>query len=329
MKNRIAVCLVVISLMFTGIGYAKTYKISVVSWPGWAPCHVADVKGFWKDEGVDVNVITTSNSIDNMTLFKDGLVDLTLDMLGSAVGMYMDGTPVVILAETDWSHGGDKIIVKKDIDPATLKKQPIGVFFNKPSVTYFLGKYLSSIGLKLSDTRIIEMESDTLTDTFINGGFGIIVNYNPAAMRAERLGNGKIVATSATYEGVMPEGFIVMSDVLKTIPHNDIVKIMKGWIKAAEWIKAPGNWKEYMKILNDHTFPDDPAFSEKDLRELVDAVRIHDKDMSFERNMKDGGVFEYLKNLKVFLKNNQMQTRDFEIDTIFNNKAIIDALGDQ
>ncbi len=325
--KRLAVWTLVLGLMVAGSAQAKTYKIAVVSWAGWSPCHVADAKGFWESEGVDVRVLTTTDPLQTLSLFNQQLVDLAFDMIGSVVALRMDGTPVSIVVETDWSHGGDKIIVKKDADAAKFKNLPIGVYFNAPSVLYFLGQYLQTVGIRISDTRIIEMESDTLSDNFINGRLSAIVNYDPAAIRAVREGNGKMVATSATYEGSIPEGIFGLDEVLATIPPEDITGILKGWIRAAEWVQSPDNWEEYMQILNTRTFPNDPPYSENDLRAMVDAVRIHDLQMLFERNRTGGGLHEYLRNLKTFLKENQMLKKDFDVADIFDNAAIMDAVG--
>lgn len=324
--RRIAIMTMLFSLIVAGAAAAKTYRMAVPSWAGFSPCHVADAKGFWKSEGVDVMVVTT-NAPMHITMLKDRLVDLTFDMIGTATGLYQEGTPITVVAETDWSHGGDKIIVKSDADMSKLKALPIGIYYNQPSVTYFLDQYLSTIGIAISNARIVEMEPTTLTDNFIAGRLGIIVNFDPDAIRAERQGNGKVVATSATYEGAIPEGMIALEDVLKTIPREDLVKIMKGWIKAAEWIQSPANWDEYMRILNAHTFKGDPPYSESDLKAMVDAVRIHDRETLRERNRTGGGLYTYLTNLKSFLEKNDMLKKEFTAGMIFNNTAVLKALG--
>lgn len=325
--KRIALLTFVFCLMAANLAYARIYKIAVGSWAGWSPCHVADAKGFWESEGVDVRVLTTADPLQTLPLFNQKLVDLAFDMLGSVVALRMEGTLVSIVLETDWSHGGDKIIVKKDADASKFKNLPVGVYFNVPSVLYFLGQYLQTVGISLSDTRIIEMEADTLSDNFINGRFSAIVNYDPAAIRAVREGNGKLAATSATYKGSIPEGIFAFDEVLKTIPSKDMVGILKGWIRAAEWIKYPDNWKEYMEILNTRTFPNNPPYSESDLKAMVDAVRIHDRKMLFERNRNGGGLIAYLNDLKIFLKENQMLKKDFDAAAMFKNAAILEALG--
>ncbi len=325
MTRKMFLAMIVV-LFLSGMAHAKTYKIATVAWAGWSPANVADAKGFWKEEGVDVKVATTPNPQGVLDLFKNKRVDIGFDMIGSLVGFYMEGMPIVIIAETNWSHGGDKIIVKKNLNPNVLKGKPVGVYYNVPSVAYFLNRYLSTIGLKLADTRVIEMEPSKLADHFIDKRFGAIVCYDPEAIRAERSGNGTVVATTATYEGCMPEGMMMLQDTLKDIPEADLVKIFKGWVKAVKWSQDPANWKEYMDILNKHTFKGDSPYSEKDLRDMVNAVRIHDESSQFERNQYGGGLYAYLSDLRAFLAENKLLKKDFKPEEIFNNTAIIKAL---
>ncbi len=326
MKQRMMIFTLIFTLVLCGTAHSRDYKMVMIPWAGWSPANVADVKGFWKEQGIDVSIYNVDNLQAVHTLFKSKRVDIGFEMMGSIVSLYMDGLPVTIIAETDWSHGGDKIILKKEVDIKSLKGKTVGVYLNMPSVTFFLNQYLSLEGLKLSDVRIIEMETDVLAKHFIEGQFNMIVNYDPEAMRAEREGNGKVVATTATYEGCMPDGMMILDDVLKTIPHGDLVKIFKGWIKAVKWIQDPANWKEYMDILNKHTFKGMPPFSEKDLKEITDAARIHNASVQLERNQDGGGLHAYLKELKAFLSSNNLLKKDFDSEKIFDNKAITEAL---
>ncbi len=191
--KRLLIFTSMMMLLMAGMVEARTYKIGVTPWTGWSPTHVAEAKGFWKAQGLDVKVFTFPDNIAIDTALKNTRIDIGFEMLGTAVGLYLEGVPVVIIAETDWSYGGDKIIVKNDAAATDLKGKPIGVYLNQPSVTYFLNQYLTQIGLKLSDVRIVEMETAQLADKFIAGLFKVIVIYDPDALRAEREGNGKVV----------------------------------------------------------------------------------------------------------------------------------------
>jgi NitT/TauT family transport system substrate-binding protein len=325
--KRILILSIIFVLVLSSMAQARIYKIGVVPWTGWSPSHVADVKGFWKEEGVDVKVFNFPSNMATNTALKNKRIDIGFDMIGTAIGLYLEGVPIVVIAETDWSHGGDKIIVKKDLDATQLKGSSVGVYLNQPSVAYFLNHYLSTIGLKIADVRMVEMETSALADKFISGLFKVTVSYDPDALRAEREGNGKVVATSATYEGSIPEGMMALEDNLKSIPREDLIKIFKGWVKAATWIRDPANWKEYMEILNTHTFKEDEPYSETDLQDMVTAVRVHDATGLLERNQDGGGLHTYLTDLKAFLTTNNMLKRDFTPEEIFDNTAIVEALG--
>ncbi len=325
--KRLMILICIAVLFLSGVAEAKTYKIGVVPWVGWSAAHVAQAKGFWEEQGVDVKVFNLPGNQAIHTALQKTRIDIGFEMIGTAVGLYMQGLPVTVIAETDWSHGGDKIVVKQDLKAADLKGKPVGVYLNQPSVLYFLNQYLATLNLALSDVRVVEMETNVLADKFIDGLFKIIVSYDPDALRAEREGNGQVVATSATYEGSIPEGMMVLNDVLKEIPQEDLAKILNGWVKAADWSRNPENWNEYMEILNTYTFKGDAPYSESDLQEMVAAVRIHNVTELLERNRNDGGLFTYLDGLRTFLEANALLKKDFTPEEIFDNCVIVDILG--
>ncbi|MBF0495700.1 MAG: ABC transporter substrate-binding protein [Deltaproteobacteria bacterium] len=317
---------IVLLLVVTGVAQARVYKIGMVHWIAFSPLNVAEVKGIWKGLGVEVQVVNfSSNQKLNAALEEKG-IDIALDMMGSWVGMYLDGIPLRIIGETDWSNGGDKIIAKKNLELNKIKDTTIGVYLDKPSVTYFLNQYLSQNGLKLADANIVELPPDALANNFIAGRIKIIVDYDPEALRAERKGNGQVVATSAQYPGCIPEGFVVRTDILENLPPNDLAKILKGWITAVKWTRDPKNWNEYQQILNEKTFEGDLPYSENDLKEMLNAVSIHDPKTQLARNMNGGGLQTYLKNLKEFLAANGFLKKGYKPEELFNNKMIVEVL---
>lgn len=327
MRRILCVAMMVVIIGSSGLAHARTYKIGVVPWVGWSSAHVANAKGFWEEQGLDVKVFSFSSNMDTNTALKNKRIDIGFDMIGTAIGLYQEGVPVVVIAETDWSHGGDKIVVKADLDATELKGKSIGVYLDQPSVAYFLNQYLVTIDLKISDVRMVEMETAALADKFIDGLFQVTVSYDPDALRAEREGNGKVIATSATYEGCIPEGMMMLKDMLQEIPPQDLAGILKGVVKASEWIQDPANWQEYMEILNAHTFKEDEPYSEKDLQDMVAAVRIHGATTLLERNQDGGELQTFLKEFKAFLAANNMLQKDFTVEEIFDNSAIVEALG--
>ncbi|MBF0495701.1 MAG: ABC transporter substrate-binding protein [Deltaproteobacteria bacterium] len=317
---------IVLLLVLTGVAQARVYKIGMEHWIAFSPLNVAEVKGIWKGLGVEVQVVNfSSNQKMNAALEKKD-IDFALDMIGSWVGLYFEGIPLTIIGETDWSNGGDKIIVKNNYDLNKMKGTTIGIYQDGPAITYFLNQYLVQNGLKPADVNMIELPPESLTNNFIADRVKIIVNYDPEAQRAVRKGKGQVVATSAQYPGCIPEGFVARTDILANLPPDDLAKIFKGWIAAVEWTNNPKNWQEYKQILNEKTFQGDLPYSENDLKEMLNATRIHDPKTQLARNKNGGGLQTYLKNLKEFLAANGLLKKDYNPEELFNNKVIVEVL---
>jgi len=304
----------------------RVYRFGMVPWIAYSPLHVAAELGFWKKLGVEVTVVSYPTNPSMYRGIAGGDVDLCMDMIGSMVGMYLDGVDVKILGETDWSHGGDKIIVKRDLDVARLKARPIGVYLDKPSVTFFLNRFLQDWGLKLSDVRIQELTMQELADAFIDGKFNVILNCDPEALRAERDGEGRQGVTSADFAGIIPEGFVSRSDRFAAIPRDDLVKIFRGWVQAVRWLHDSRNWNEFRRILNSRTFQGDGPYTEADMQDMFRSVRIHPAATQARRNISADGLRGYLQSVHAFLKDNDMLEREFFLDDILDNSALIDAL---
>lgn len=324
--RRLIVVITIVIISLTGIAHARTYRIGMLPWVGFSPNNVADVKGFWKAHGVDVQVINFSNTQEMHNALINKRIDIAHEMLGTWVGLYMDDHPLTIIAGLDWSHGGDKIIVKKDFELAAIKGQPVGLYSTKPSTLFFFNQYLATSQLTLSEVELIELEEEGLADNFIAGRFNVIMNFDPQALRAEREGNGKVAATSASYPGCIPEGYAARTDILQEIPEEDLLKIFNGWIDAVLWIHDDANWEEYTQILNAETFGGGEPYSAQDLRSMFENVRIHTLETLRERNRDNGGVMTYLQELKQMLNANNMLQKDFTPESIFDNEAIMKVL---
>jgi NitT/TauT family transport system substrate-binding protein len=326
MKRMLFVIAMVI-LLVTNLASARPYKIGMVPWIGWSPNNVADVKGFWTAQGLEVEVLSYANPGETYTALMNKRVDIVNTMMGSVVGFYMKDNPCVIIAELDWSTGGDKLVVKKGLDPQTLKGQPFGVYTNEPSILFFLNQYLAAHQVKLSEVNLVEMDVEDLAVNFIAGRLQAISNYDPYALRAEQAGNGEVVASAGSYPGSIPEGYAARVDVLQTIPHEDLVKILKGWIQAVQWINDPANWTEYTQILSTTTFAGMVPFTDADFQAMRrNDASIHAVPTLLARNQADGGLVTYLRDIKTMLQDNNLLTKDFTPADLFDRQAILEAL---
>lgn len=328
----------------------------MLHWAAYGPINVADKKGLWKAEGVDVEVV---NRVSNQELNADltsGRIDVALDMMGSWVGIHLAGTPLKIIGETDWSYGGDQIIAKKTLDITKLKGQSVAIYLDQPSVTFFLGKYLAtktdSTGnpFKLTDVSTVELETKAIADQFAAGTYQLTVNYEPeSAKQLDPAAQGEMVATSRSpsFEGVIPEGFVGRADILAKVDRTGLKRFIKGWQKAVQWVYSnpdnrevnEANWNEYAQILRDQTFagdrPADNPYTDAELRQFVSNVKVHSANKQVCVNgaakgmaLKDSTAAnpmplrDYLTELKSFLQDgNKLSAVDPKLADFTNEQS--------
>lgn len=318
-------CFLVLSLVPVH-AYGRAYKIATVAWIGWSPLHVAAEKGFWKEAGLDVEVVNFDDPIVILEAIKAKKIDLAMDMAGSVVGEVMAGEPLFILAETDWSNGGDKIVVQAGSRLEDHTGEVVGVFLQQPSCLYFLDCYLRTIDLKLSDFRIVEINPRDLNAQFIAGRLPAIVNYEPWVRMAVNVGHGRVLATSADFKGCIPECIFGYQNRIDRMPEKDICIILDGWIKAVRWLKKPENRNAYYRILRERTFQHELALSDEDLTQMLGNVAIHDISMLYERNRDAGGLWHFFESLNQSLKRNGLLRKSYNSSTIFRNRYILKVL---
>jgi ABC-type nitrate/sulfonate/bicarbonate transport system substrate-binding protein len=290
-------------------------------WIAWSPTHVAEATGIWKDLGVSVQVINQIGEEEHLLAVTHRQVDLSIDMIGNLVGMHQDGVDVTILAELDWSHGGDKIMGRTDKPLAA--GTVIGVYHKAPAVLMFADAFLRSKQLQLSDVTITQHEPADLSGLFIGQRLDVVLTYDPYSAEITNA-SGVILGTTADFPGCMPEGLGGRSDVIAAIPKEDLQKICLGLIKAREWMDDPANWAAYLRILNERTFQE--PVPEAEIKEMLTNVRIHRRAELIERNRPGSGLHAFLGQLRQMMEKNQLLERDFTSEALIDTSAIMAAL---
>lgn len=308
-----------LSFALPSFAVAKTIRFGMNPWIANYPLNIADQLGYFKQEGLDVQVINFSTDQEMRDAILTKRVDLSMDMLGSFIGYSQDGYPITILAQTDWSFGGDKIILKKNLAPKNLKGKTIGVYQNRPSVTYFLDHWLKLQGLNLKDIKLVELNAEDIARNFVANRFSAMVNYDPNIADSLKRGNGVIKATTANYPGIMPEGIGGHSATIKSLSSSEIRSIFKAWKKALVWAKNPKNNQQFLEIVLKNTFKGEISLSQKEFRDHLSKVKVHDPETLIKLNNPGQGTDQYINAIHLFLKRNGLLKRKFDSKNLFHS----------
>lgn len=275
-------------------GQCRTYRVGTVPWIGWAPLHVAEEKGLWKELGLDVEVVTYADGVMMHDALIIGDLDFAMNMAANCFWLQGHGIPVSILGAVNWSHGGDMVLLKKGADLEDSVGKPLGVYVDYGALHYFLHQYLQSRNMTLEQFRVVSMPPLDLVDQFILGRVGAVVLFDPFARRAAELGGGIPVASSADFPGVIPEVIYGPATIVEKVPEADIVALLRGWIRAVRWMRDPANRDEVYEIINEHTFAGIAAFSKPEISGFLDSVVIFSARRLAEYNLEKSGFPAFL-----------------------------------
>jgi NitT/TauT family transport system substrate-binding protein len=302
---------------------AQSFTIGMVEWLGYAGNNVADVKGYWKNSGLDVTVKVYSNSQNLKNAFNKGEVDIMHNVLATSLDYYFEGKDIVVVMETGWSYGGDKLIIKRGKSVKNLKGTDIGVYSRDPGVLYFVDKSLNKKSLALSDFSYEVFDPEMLTAKFADGTYDVVVNYDPEALQTLKKGQGEILTSSKDFSGIIPEGWIMMRSKYNSTNKKDLTKLMEGWIKAVKWINKKKNFKEFFRIVKKKTFIS-KSMGFRDVKTTLNGIKYLRKSELKSENKKK--VYEYFKDLRKFLKKNDMLKKPYNPKYLVDTSILLKAL---
>lgn len=169
-------------------------SIAVVALPAVALVYVADEKGYFRDEGVDVTLSSFKLGRDALASALAGRADLATAFDAPVVRRLAEGEDLVILTTLHRSVASHAVLARRDRGierPADLRGKRIGVT-KGISTDYFLSVFLTSEGLPLQAVTEVPLEPADYEKALLGGAVDALVAFNPHihTLRAA-LGDGK------------------------------------------------------------------------------------------------------------------------------------------
>src|SRR5688572_15203365 len=93
---------------------ATPLKVAYSDWPGWTAFAIAGEKGWFKEAGVDVELLWFEYG-PSMEAFSASQVDAVMVTNGDALVTGATGAKNVMILVTDYSNGNDMVVAKPGI----------------------------------------------------------------------------------------------------------------------------------------------------------------------------------------------------------------------
>ncbi len=216
---------------------AETFKLAHSTWVGYGPLFVAKEKGYFKDEGVDIELI----NMEDVKLRFAALAAGKIDALATTVDtmpLYLKpgGPKYKYLFTLDDSKGGDGIVANKDIKSiADLKGKKVA--FTEGSVSqFYINVLLQEAGLKESDIEVINMTAGDAGSAFVARNVDAAVTWEPWLSRGKKADHGHLLHDSSKKPGLITDVVLAPESVI-TARGKEIGGIYRAWVRAVEFAK--------------------------------------------------------------------------------------------
>ncbi len=245
---RLGVIVLIAALLLSGCGGQAApsggaqpvkLKIGYSVWVGYGPLFIARDKDYFKDEGLDIELVKVEDPKDRFAALSGKQLDGLVTTLDTMTLYWRSETPFAAILGLDESSGGDGIIVRKELNIASvkdLKGKKIGV--NVGSVSHFFLDYLlQQNGLSDADASLVKMKQGDVPAALAAAQVDAGVTWEPHLSKAAKDANLAILTTSKDTPGLIVDAMVLRRDVLTANP-GVATKLSRAWNKAVEYQKA-------------------------------------------------------------------------------------------
>lgn len=209
----------------------------------YAPEYVAIEKGFFKDEGLDIELTTTWGGDKTMTTLLSGGADIAL--VGSETSIYVHAQgsddPVINFAQLTQTDGTFLVSREKveDFDWNQLKGSTF-LGQRKGGMPQMVGEFvLKNHGIDPhNDLNLIQnIDFANIANAFASGTGDYVQLFEPTASIFEQEGKGHIVASFGTESGHVPYTTFMAKDSYMKENKEAVEKFTKALYKAQQWVE--------------------------------------------------------------------------------------------
>lgn len=217
-------------------GETTEVTIGTTAWPTNMFFYLANEKGFFEQEGVNVNIQDFSSTTESTNAFVGGQIDFCTFASSETVAPFFQGGDISVILETDKSNGSEGLVAKSDIKSvADLKGKSIATQLY--SVDHmFLLTLLNDNGMTEDDVNIVDMSIQESGTAFIAGQCDAACIWDPYFSQAIDAG-GTELFSSADNPDLITDVLVTSNKLCEENPEA-VEAVVRAFFDAVEY------WKE-------------------------------------------------------------------------------------
>jgi len=215
---------------------AKKVKLAILTWVGYGPFFVAKEKGFFRKQGVDVDIVKIEELGARHSALISGDVQFSISTLDTFANEAAQGLPAVCFLKLDDSCGADGIVAKKEITSIKgLRGKTVA--FEKGTPSHFFLLYLMDReGMSIKDIVPKYMAAPDAGAAFAAGKVDAAVTWEPWVSKANQTDFGRVLLTSREKTGLILDVLTVNKDFASK-NRKTVEGVARAWFQAVEFCR--------------------------------------------------------------------------------------------
>lgn len=286
----------------------KPIKIGINAYAGYAHVFIAQEKGFFSKNSVEVEIVLNEEYMNNLKQFLDDELDGVFMVYTDAIYYHGLGYDLQVVYISDHSISADVIVAKPEFGSISdLAGKTIGVEGINSFSHFFVLAVLQKHGLKEGDFFIKNVSAQEVVDALERGDIDAGHTYGSGKFMAKQKGY-TYLAFAGDVKGLITDILAFHEKIIKERP-EDIKAIVKSLFEAKRF--QENNRKEAIEIVAKaiHDTPDSVGAG-------IDAVYYVDLESSiqamFEEELKGEEVMSLIESGKIitdfYLKRGQLSS---------------------
>lgn len=163
-------------------------KVALASPYVWIQPVIAQSEGFFKDVGLDVELVRFTSGRAAMDSIVGGRVDIATVAISPAIFAIFQDQKIAIIGENA-RFPGEKItarVASGIADPEDLRGKKIGVTLGS-DVHFFLNVFLDNYGMTVEDVKLVMLKPSEMVISLVRGDIDAFASWNPQPGKAKEI----------------------------------------------------------------------------------------------------------------------------------------------
>lgn len=207
--------------------------IGFSAWPGWFPWQVAQEKGVFQQNNVQVDLKWFDGYLDSINALAAGQLDGNSQTLNDTISSVSAGADLVVVLTNDNSTGNDQIIVREGINSiADLRGKKVAA--EEGTVDHFLLLLgLQTVGMTQQDIDFQPLETGAAAAAFAAGQLDAVGVFAPFTTKALERPGSRALFTSKDFPGAISDHLVVRRQLVNERPEV-VQALVNSWFQTLD-----------------------------------------------------------------------------------------------